>query len=690
MEVLSEINNPSTIGDGGGGGGSTPPVYSDAEASLERFRAAKTAIQANCAGCHFPGGSSVSLLYDTENEYIERGLVTAGNLERSKLIYRLQNFPGDSAAKNMPPTGPLSTTQYDAIRLWVLGMPGAVSGNQNFFTCNPNEEPDTLDAKRLSKVQIYNSLHGILSRAFGASQATSRLSSSSSFFTDRVPNDSKAPYSRSDANFDYLHAKAYFDIADELATWIVDSSRYATFVNTYIRYNQGSCSYSNPQTLDATCRTVFLRNFLLRTWGRPVEETNANNNNELSAYLAEFQQAGSNTTNWVNNVVFRALTSPSFLMTVNPDITIESGDIYRLSDYALARRLSLNFMQSGLDEDLLTIVQNSSLTRAQKFSAILEYTSSRSEGTMRDFADEWLKLYKMPTNIANQSHAKFQRIASGVNLADANLIPAMRTEIQDLVAYLNKNSRPATEILTSNISFAQNANLRMIYGQTSSSPAWNNVTESNAVRFPASERAGILTRAGHLLSGSYTERLIMRGVHVRDQILCLDLGVSPPNAATTPLPTTDNMTTREKYEVTTSGASCVGCHSQINPAGFALSEYNSLGGFQTQEPIFNANGDFVRLLPVDKNVNLLTVTGDSKNASGGVEYSRELATSRDFKRCMSQTFYSYFHRLPERTRAQNSCTMQSMYQVIEGGGTLNDFIKATAQNPRFQLRKLVK
>jgi len=616
----------------------------------------------HCAGCHGAIDSSP-----------KRGRTAA------QITAAISGTPAMSA---LPALTALSQSQIAAIAA-ALALPAAPA---NAFACDANEAPERLDARRFSKVYLYNTLNGILTRAYGAAEAASILASAPVSFNSKVPQDTVAPFSKSDTNFDLAHATAYFEVAHELATLISGSTRITQFVNTYINYNRGACTLTTVDTMSAACRDVLIRNFILRAWGRPVEENNTNLNYEITGFQSEFQ---SGNAAGVGALVFKALTAAPFLMQVNSDITQVSGTSYRLSSYAIARRLAFDFMQSAPDEGLLAIAQSQDLTVDPGFTNALNYVSApaRAVPQLREFTAEWLKLSQIPIFV-NQSHPKFQRIAQGITV-DNNLRTAIIDEVLELSSYLYSASRPVTELLTSNVSFARQAGLMRIYGQTTAAP--QTVTEANAVRFPAGERSGLITRSAYLVAGDHTERPVMRGLHVRRDLLCLDLaGAPPPDAFNTPLPTGTDMTTREKYHAITSGGSCVGCHAQINPPGFALSRYNALGGHQTMEPIFDANGQFVRELPVDAAITTSAFMSESRSINGAVEFSDYISRSQEFKRCLTQHYYSYLRGLTQRTQSQNSCAMNRMYQAIDSGGSMTDFVRAPALDARFKLRQLVK
>ncbi len=659
---------------------STPFIDDSAD---KQFAAAKGVLDAKCNSCH-NGSAASNFTFASSNEFVSSGLVVAGVPSASKLILRLQNYPVKDGSQNMPQGGgPLTSAEYSLLTNWISNLP---STSVNQFTCQSTEEPATLDAKRLSRLQIYNSIRDLMSRAIGATDAGSFMTSADIFA--RLPVDSAAPYSTSDSNFSSLHAQAMFDIADLVAKAAVSSANYSRFVTTYVNYDKGSCVLSDVNVLSAACRDVLIKNFLLRAWGRPAETTAVNLNNEIASFQNDFATAGSSSAG-VEAMVYRAMLSPEFMFHLQSDVAA-SNNAYRLSSYLIARRLAFLFTQTLPDESLLALARTQDLMDETAFASALELVAAKMDLSVDVFTREWLKTGSLP-NYKEQTHPKFTLITTGLTADDA-LRTAMTDELVELTKYISKNNRPVKELFTTNISFARNPSLMKIYGQTTAAPA--NVTEANAVRFPAGERSGLLTRAGYLFSGGHSENPIKRGIHIRQQMFCLTLA-SPPAGASDQLnpPVPDvNLTTRERYAAKTAVPACIGCHAQINPVGFAFSKYNSFGALQIQEPIYDGGNpaQLIRYLPTDSTANLAPAVGLNANVKDGVEFSELVADSSLFKGCLTQNMYTFAQGLSALPTSTNSCAMNRMYKSLEGAATLQDFIKSAAQDPRFRYRKIQK
>lgn len=653
-------------------------VYSSGQLEVDRFNAAKAVIQKNCASCHYAGAPGGTLLFNSEAEYINSNLVTAGSVSTSKIITRLRNYPTEIAGRNMPPTGPIADADYATLTSWISSM--SVPQANNAFTCSPDEPASTLDARRLSKTELLRSLQRILERAFGATEANQILTGSASTFMSRIPNDNRTPYSRSDRSFESNHADAYFNLAEELANSMTNTVRYSRLVTTYVNYAPGACTSLNVNTLSSACRDAFINNFLLRLWGRPLES----GSNELVAYQSEFER-GLNSVQSVNNFLFRALLSPQFLHHVYTDVTPTSGNTATLSSFAVARRLSYHFQLAGPDEQLLQMALSSNLAEDPSYTLAVNLVSQSPTPMIQDFVDDWLKLYRV-SSIATPNTAKWARVSSGITF-DSNLRTAMRQELIDFTTYLYQAGRPVQELLTSNVSTARQSELMKVYGVTT--PAPSSFNESTAVRLPANERSGILTRAGYLYNSGESERPVVRGLHVMNDILCTEVkGTVPPAAAMTALPT-GLFTTREKYDHATSGSSCIGCHGQINPIGNAFAKYNSFGGYQLSEPIF-VDGVYRQDLPVNSRVNLQVPLQTNEEVEDGVAFSEWIAKSTHFQSCLTKKYQTYTQRLATTPSTTSSCDMQRMSEIIKNNGSLSDFLRAPASNSKFRARTLVR
>ncbi|MBC8041632.1 MAG: DUF1588 domain-containing protein, partial [Opitutaceae bacterium] len=153
------------------------------------------------------------------------------------------------------------------------------------------------------------------------------------------------------------------------------------------------------------------------------------------------------------------------------------------------------------------------------------------------------------------------------------------------------------------------------------------------VQLPPDRRAGLLGQAGILTVTSYPNRTspVLRGKFVLDKILGTPPPPPPPNIpslaehADGSAPTT----LRSRLELHRSNPSCASCHALIDPIGFALEHYDSLGRRRESD-----GGQ-----PIDSAGRL--TTGEAVNSP--VSLSTVLATARpdEFHRNFARTLLTY-------------------------------------------------
>lgn len=585
--------------------------------------------------------------------------------------------PGSSAPGEPPPPGPLPVVPDPVV-------PQEPAAPVNPFACEASQAPAPLDARRLSRAELTNAVRDLLQRALGPADAAAMLTRLN--LPGRLPAASVgSSYSTSDRNFSVLHANELFSLADALATELGSAANYTRFVTTYVSYAPGACTALSPSALSDACEDALLRNFLLRAWGRPAEESALNANDELAAFRREFALAATSREG-VEAMVVKALLGPQFLFHLQTDLRPEQGEVYRLSSHAIARRLAFTFTQSLPSEALLSLAATEDLADDAAFGRAVTLVSAQLGGTVAQFSREWLHLDTLPS-FTDATNPKAVLTRAGLTANDA-LRDAMRDETLELLSWVSQTDGTLTDVFTSDVSFARQPDLMRVYGQTAPAPA--TVSAQNAVRFRAGERSGLLTRAAMLMNGSHTENPIIRAIHIRRNLLCLSTpqpGELPPNSLAPPEPN-GALTTRERYQAKTSSPTCQGCHTFINPMGFALSKYNALGAYQPLEPAFDAAWNNVGALPTDARVSLLPALNLDREVADGLELGEVVASTQSLKSCLTRNYFSFVNGLSELPTDMASCEMRRMYQALADGASLKSFFQSAVADSRFRRRTL--
>ena len=112
------------------------------------------------------------------------------------------------------------------------------------------------------------------------------------------------------------------------------------------------------------------------------------------------------------------------------------------------------------------------------------------------------------------------------------------------------------------------------------SPYWVEVSE----RGTHSARGGILGAGATLLTYAHSDQTspILRGLFVRERLLCQTFGPPPPNAGGVPEVNPD-ATTRERFRQHSDDPSCSACHRLIDEVGFGFEGFDAAGGSREQE-----------------------------------------------------------------------------------------------------------
>lgn len=649
------------------------------------FAAAKSILSRNCMSCHQAGGGATRFDLSTPNQFISSGLIEPGNPNGSKLIYRMKNFQpgGSSNLNNMPSDGNrVSDADYQILYNWIASMPSETSPFQCDDTGFNPRNITAKSAKRLSIRQYRNSLIELL-RIAGLNSNTATNLVNNAIAATNLPQDTGLHFSRTNNSFTADHAQSFFDITHTVAQTISEQ-HLNSFVSNFINLNRYNCSTPNSIS-SQSCKESLIRNFVSRAFRRPVRSS------EISEYISELD---GNTASAVNQLVFRVLLAPHFLFQLEDEDLLQSSlgsNTYEISPYAYAARLTYAFWNSMPDTGLWNLLANESFEDETSFIRVLDYVISRTEkldDAMQEYVYDWLRLEKTP-RFSNSP--RLQVITpSGVTLND-NLRTAMINEVQEFGSYTFTSGGSFLDLFVDNTSFARQSSLMNIYGQSQAAPAYSNTTPSNAVRLPASERAGILTRAALLVSGSELTNPIMRGIHIRKDILCMTLGAPPNNANDefNSIEVPHNISTNEKVQIKTSGQSCVGCHTLINPLGFGLGNFNALGKFEEREPYFEVNRDVIAgYVGIDSHVDLSAILGGANTVSRSpAQLSETIASHSTAKACFSEKFLSFATHRTVDQRA-DSCQLNRVYNQLGEDGSLLNMLRVIGADREFRVRKV--
>ena len=271
----------------------------------------------------------------------------------------------------------------------------------------------------------------------------------------------------------------------------------------------------------------------------------------------------------------RILVSPEFLFRIEQDPeSIEPGTAYPISDLELASRLSFFLWSSIPDEPLLELAAEGRL----KDPAVLEeqvgrmLADPRSKALVTNFAGQWLYLRNMA--MVAPDLGEFPEF-------DENLREALQRETQLFFESMLREDHSVADLLDADYTFL-NERLARHYGI-------ENVYGNHFRRVVLSheERRGLLGKGSILTTTSYANRTspVLRGKWVLENILGTPPPPPPPDVPDLEEASGDGkpLTMRERMEKHRANPACAACHAQMDPLGFALENFDAIGGWRTTE-----------------------------------------------------------------------------------------------------------
>jgi len=160
-------------------------------------------------------------------------------------------------------------------------------------------------------------------------------------------------------------------------------------------------------------------------------------------------------------------------------------------------------------------------------------------------------------------------------------------------------------------------------------------TNTQQMNLDTQKRLGIFSQSAVIAShsGPTSTRLVKRGVFFVRKVMCMDLGGTPPGVDTTLPPLTASMTERIRIETITNQTQCLGCHSMINPFGFAMEKYDAIGKWRQLD-----NG-----LAIDTSISLSSLFDEGPlNTSNPIEALSTFTSSVRFKQCFVRQLFRYY------------------------------------------------
>ena len=336
-----------------------------------------------------------------------------------------------------------------------------------------------------------------------------------------------------------------------------------------------------PGDEERACATQILSSIARRAFRRPVTDGEVDS---LLRFFDEGRAAGSFEAG-IQFGLERILVDPDFLLRVYRDPIDLDRTTYALSDLELASRLSFFLWSSIPDEPLLQLAEDGRLSDPGVLERQVRRMLADPRATaaiVEDFAAQWLNLRRVGEVVVDPVRYPHY---------DESLLNAFEEEVVRFVASTLTEDRSVHDLLDADYTFvnerlARHYGIPGIYGN-----------RFRRVTFPNTDQRGGLLAAGALLATtSYPDRTspVLRGKWLVDNIFGLPVP-APPAGVNTDLEETPGeipATIRERLARHRQSPTCASCHAVIDPLGFALENFDVIGGWRDVDeqgrPIDNA------------------------------------------------------------------------------------------------------
>lgn len=326
------------------------------------------------------------------------------------------------------------------------------------------------------------------------------------------------------------------------------------------------------------CATKILSRTARLAYRRPVRGADVQT---LMRFFEDGRRDGGSFEAGIQFALERMLVDPDFLLRVyrdpatgpNPPSPIPRP--YRLSDLELASRLSFFLWSSIPDDTLLSLAEKGRLSDP----AVLEQQVKRMladpravDALVDDFAAQWLNLRRVAEVVVDPERYPTY---------DLTLMDAFKRETELFVGSTLRDDRSVLELLNADYTFvneklARHYGLPGIYG-----------SRFRRVTLPdRNQRGGLLAHGALLATTSYPDRTspVLRGKFLLNNIFGLSIAPPPAGVDTTlaeSKPGAAPLSIRERLAEHRTNPTCSSCHSVIDPLGFALENFDVIGGWRT-------------------------------------------------------------------------------------------------------------
>ena len=323
------------------------------------------------------------------------------------------------------------------------------------------------------------------------------------------------------------------------------------------------------------CAERIVTRIASQAYRRPLTDGDVD---DLMAFYAQGEEEGG-FERGVSLAVQAVLASPHFVFRTEQlpgGVNAEAEDAYRISDLALASRLSFFLWGSAPDAPLVAHAERGALADPETLrSEVRRMLADERAGALASrFAVQWLRLGDLE---------KVHPDALDYPAYDNTLADAMYRETELLFDHIVREDAPVLDLITADYTFV-NERLARHYGIP-------NVTgeEFRKVEYPGDARRGLLGHGSILTQTSHANRTspVLRGKWVMEVLMGAPPPPPPPDVpeleATAEAEEGRVLSVRERMEQHRANPTCNSCHRFIDPIGLALENFDVTGAWRVKD-----------------------------------------------------------------------------------------------------------
>lgn len=423
----------------------------------------------------------------------------------------------------------------------------------------------------------------------------------------------------------------------------------------------------------AACEQQIISQVGQRAYRHPLS---ADDTAQLKTLFDAGLAAGKDFPTGVNWFLTGLLQTPDFqYQLLRPSPTEKAGQVVPISGYEMASRLSYSIWDSMPDDALLAAAASGLADVASVQAQVTRMIQSKTVllRGMSAFYSNWLNIPAYGEGIVKEDPTGMQDAGFTQDVA-----LALGQSVLMGATQLYASGSASIAALFSGESYYMNDTLRKYYNLGVSA---GSATGFTATAMTGQHRSGLLTHPGFLAVNARPQVTapILRGTFVTANLLCLGLQV-PTNLVIPDLPETPQpgLTTRELIVQNHVQPQCASCHDTIDPPGFALEGFDTVGNVRTMD-----NGK-----PVDTSGTMANAGDLNGPFASGDEFLSRVARSDTVKACFAQQFleHAISGEVSTAVAASDQCSVASVGAAFAKTGDLFGLVSLAASSDAFRFR----